>query len=49
MDNIISLPYRRKKEDWSEEKIIKKSIKGDDECFEELVKKYKVYWRTGFS
>lgn len=43
MNNIISLPYRRKKEDWTEEKLIKKSIKGDGECFEELVKKYKSY------
>ncbi|MGX4601299.1 sigma-70 family RNA polymerase sigma factor [Faecalimicrobium sp. JNUCC 81] len=43
MNNIISLPYIRKKENLSEERLIKKSIKGDGECFEELVKKYKFY------
>lgn len=43
MDNIILLLNKGKKEIWSEEKLIKKSIKGDGECFEELVKKYKSY------
>lgn len=50
MSNIISLINNGKRENWTEEKLIKKSIKGDEKCFEELVKKYKSYlYKVAFS
>lgn len=43
MNKLIIFQDIKKKEQWSEEKLIKKSIKGDSQCFELLVIKYTSY------
>lgn len=43
MNKLIIFQDIKKKEQWSEEKLINKSIKGDSQCFELLVMRYTPY------